>query len=112
MLHFFFLDLFADETAFTAEELTDRILSDYHVLFETQLIRKKAGEYVREGILISRREGKRLLYSMAPDPLRAASEILPALLNAVRLFHRCMPLCFIFRSILYCRKTYKRIFMV
>lgn len=112
MLHFFFLDLFADETAFTAEELTDRILSDYHVLFETQLIRKKAGEYVREGILISRREGKRLLYSMVPDPLRAVPEILPALLNAVRFCQLSMPLGFIGSTILDSRNTDNRIFLV
>ena len=42
MLHFFFLDLFRDGSFCTAEELTDQILKRYDVLFESQLIRKKA----------------------------------------------------------------------
>ena len=71
MLHFFFLDLFRDGSSYTIDELTDRILEDYGVLFETQLVRRKANEYVKEGILASCKKNRRLFYSMHPEPARA-----------------------------------------
>lgn len=112
MLHFFFLDLFAQNASYTAEELTDRILNDYGILFETQLIRKKANEYVKEGILTSCRQSRQLLYSMIPDPAHAVPGVLPALLEAVRFCQLSMPLGFIGSTILDSQKTSNTSFLV
>lgn len=112
MLHFFFLDLFREDASFTADELADRILKDYGVLLEPQLIRKKANEYVKEGILTSRKDKKRLLYSMEPEPARALPGVLPALLDAVRFCQLTMPLGFIGSTILDGQKAANTVFLV
>lgn len=112
MLHFFFLDLFREDTSFTVEALADRILKDYGVLFEPQLIRKKANEYVKEGILTARKDKKRLLYTMEPEPARALPGVLPALLNALRFCQLAMPLGFIGSTILDSQKASNAVFLV
>lgn len=100
MLHFFFLDLFRQGDSYTAEELTNRILDEYHILFESQLVRKKANEYVREGILASRKDGRRLYYFLLPSAEEAISDILPELLDSVRFFQLAAPLGFVGSTIL------------
>ncbi len=100
MLHFFFLDLFQDGCSYTAEELSDQILERYSLLPETQLIRKKANEYVKEGILCANRQGKRVLYSMKPALSCSVPGILTALLDAIRFSQLTMPLGFIGSTIL------------
>lgn len=112
MLHFFFLDLFREGVSYTAEELTNRILYDYNVLFETQLVRKKANEYVKEGILYTQKSGKRLLYSMSLDAKKAIPGILPQLLNAVRFCQLSAPLGFIGSTILDNQKAGNELFLV
>lgn len=100
MLHFFFLDLLQNGTPYTAEDLTNLILDRYQVLFETQLVRKKANEYVKEGILTSHREGRRLLYQITPDLEETAPHLLPPLLSAVCFAQLAAPLGFIGSTIL------------
>lgn len=112
MLHFFFLDLFRQNTSYTAEELTNRILEDYDILFETQLVRKKANEYVKEGILLARKNGRTLSYSMAPDAQHAIPDILPGLLHAVRFCQLAAPLGFVGSTILDNQNTINDIFLV
>lgn len=112
MLHFFFLDLFREDHTYTAEELTDQILQNYDVLFETQLVRKKANEYVKEGILISNKDGKQLRYSMVPDLAHAVPKILPALLHAVCFCQLSMPLGVIGSTILDNQKISNTFFLV
>ena len=112
MLHFFFLDLFRDGSLCTAEELTDQILRRYDVLFESQLIRKKANEYVKEGILTSEKSGRRLLYSLAPSFQDKALQILPSVLNAARFCQLAMPFGFIGSTILDRQKTQNETFLV
>lgn len=112
MLHFFFLDLFREGASYTAEELTNRILDDYDVLFEPQLVRKKANEYVQEGILSAQKDGRRILYSIIPDVRTAIPDILPQLLNAVRFCQLASPLGFIGSTILDNQKTGNELFLV
>lgn len=112
MLHFFSLDLLREGASFTAEELTNRILDNYGVLFESQLVRKKANEYVREGILISKKDGKRLLYSLIPSAKEAIPDILFPLLDAVRFFQLAAPFGFVGSTILDNHKTGNHLFLV
>lgn len=112
MLHFFFLDLFRNGNAYTAEELTNRILDDYNVVFESQLVRKKANEYVQEGVLTSVKEGRRLFYRIMPAAKDAIPDILPQLLNAVRFFQLAAPFGFIGSTILDNQQTGNGLFLV
>lgn len=112
MLHFFFLDLLEEGTFYTAEELTDQILNRYDVLFETQLIRKKANEYVKEGILLSKKEGRRLLYSMGQNPDKIIPGLLPAVLEAACFCQLAMPLGFVGSTILDRQKAHNEAFLV
>lgn len=112
MLHFFFLDVFRNKASYTAEELTNRILDEYHVLFESQLVRKKANEYVREGILSAQKNGRKLFYSMLPSAEEAIGAVLTQLLNAVRFFQLAAPLGFVGSTILDSQKTGNGLFLV
>ena len=112
MLHFFFLDLLRDGVSCTADELTDRIMEKYGVLFESQLVRKKANEYVKEGILISCKKDRRLYYSMNQTPIQSIPDLLPALLRAVCFCQLAMPFGFIGSTILDSQETDNEIFLV
>lgn len=112
MLHFFFLDLFHADESYTADELTNLIVDRYGVLFESQLVRKKANEYVKEGILTAGRKGRKLFYSLNPEPARSFPGILPQLLHAIRFCQLAAPFGFIGSTILDSQKTGNGIFLV
>ena len=112
MLHFFFLDLFRDNASCTADELTDLILERFGILFETQLVRKKANEYVKEGILSSCRKDRKLYYSLLPAPSLVIPDVLPDLLNAVRFCQLAAPFGFIGSTILDHQETDNSLFLV
>lgn len=112
MLHFFFLDLLKHGASYTADELTDRIMEEYGVLFETQLVRKKANEYVKEGILASGRKNRRLFYSMNPEPAYVIPGILPKLLKAVCFCQLAAPFGFIGSTIMDSQSAVNDIFLV
>jgi len=112
MLHFFLLDILHEKEACTAEDLTQLLLDSYDVLFDTQLVRKKANEYVSEGILTSRREGRQVFYSLLPAPGQSIPDLLPGLLDAARFFQLAAPLGFVGSTILDHQKTGNDIFLV
>lgn len=66
LLHFYLLDILQDSVPMTADELTDKILDRFDTDIEVQLVRKKANEYVAEGVLCSEKQGKKLYYFLAP----------------------------------------------
>ncbi len=92
MLHFFLLDILQDKEARTIDELTNEIFSNYDVLFEPQLIRKKVKEYEAEGLLICEKSGKQYHYSCSDNLSYAIPNELPALLDAVRFYHITAPI--------------------
>ena len=49
-LHFIILDILADREKLSAEEITDRISSDYDLVYDTQTVRRKCNSYDKEGI--------------------------------------------------------------
>lgn len=61
-LHFYLLDLLQREEWLSVNELTDRILDHYEADMDPQMVRRKCKEYEKEGLLLSRKEGKTLLY--------------------------------------------------
>ncbi len=82
-LHFILLDiLYAPEIAMSLGEITGAIDKDYLACFESprlfdeSTVRKKLKEYVSEGLLVTRREGKNVLYSRAPEDCSVCPEVL------------------------------------
>lgn len=92
MLHFFLLDIMQDGEPRTIDELTNEILSNYDVLFEPQLVRKKVKEYEEEGLFLCEKSGKQYLYHCAEPLPYEIPEELPALLDAVRFYHLTAPM--------------------
>lgn len=62
ILHFLILDLLENGKALTAEEITDRLLTEYDALFDTQTVRRKCNAYEKEGLLHKKKERKTILY--------------------------------------------------
>lgn len=100
MLHFFILDLLQDGEERKLYEIADEIQCSYSVLFDIQTLRKKLSEYVEEGLLQVRKEGRSFLYQKnltlnqeIPD------EIIP-LLDAVKYFQGCQAFGFLGAAIL------------
>lgn len=61
-LHFIILDILADREKLSAEEITDRISSDYDLVYDTQTVRRKCNSYDKEGILAKEKSGKKVVY--------------------------------------------------
>ena len=63
MLHFCIFDiLFEQETSLTANEIADILSTDYALAVDTQMVRRKLNEYVKEGLIETEKQGKSLLY--------------------------------------------------
>jgi hypothetical protein len=67
-LHFMILDILYDGVALSVNEIADKITSEYLCFFENPIIldvstiRNKLTEYESHGILITKKQGKKLLY--------------------------------------------------
>lgn len=62
-LHFCLLDILDCESLLSVDEINDRLMQFYGKCFETQTVRIKLNEYVREGILKRQKCGKAYRYS-------------------------------------------------
>lgn len=63
VLHFSIFDILHEpEIAFTANEIADILSTDYALAVDTQMVRRKLNEYVKEGLVISEKQGKTVLY--------------------------------------------------
>ena len=63
LLHFYLLDILRKQS-YSASELAEILSQDYEMAVDTQLVRRKCNEYVKEGILATTKSGKSLLYSL------------------------------------------------
>lgn len=61
-LHFIIIDIL-DGCFMTVPEITDRIVTDYGMLLDQQIVRLKLKEYVQEGVLIQKKRGSSVVYS-------------------------------------------------
>lgn len=61
LLHFFLLDILND-SSYSANDLADILSEDHSFPADTQLVRRKCNEYVKEGLLRTEKDGKTLLY--------------------------------------------------
>jgi len=62
VLHFLILDSLQDGKTFTAEEITDTLLSKYDALFDVQTVRRKCNTYAKEGLLQKQKTGKTVVF--------------------------------------------------
>ena len=63
VLHFSIFDILHEpEIAFTANEIADILSTDYALAVDTQMVRRKLNEYVKEGLVVSEKQGKTVLY--------------------------------------------------
>ena len=99
LLHFYILDLLHGDTAMTADELTDEMICRYEYDAEVQLVRKKANEYVEEGILCAEKRGKKLYYSLLRNKKLLKQSILQ-LDTAVSFYQLAAPLGFMGYSLM------------
>lgn len=72
-LHFILLDILKVKEELSVAEITDIITSDYLSFFQNpttldlSTIRNKLKEYEKLGLIISKKDGKKLLYSLSKD---------------------------------------------
>ena len=86
MLHFYILDaLKTDEL--TADQLTDLICDKSKTTFDVQTVRNKCNEYVEQGMLVQRKQGKAFVYCVNPQHVPVSSQ----LLDAVKFFQGAAP---------------------
>lgn len=91
MLHFYILDYLRESKGETTDEITDGILKQYDVVFESQMVRRKCNEYAKDGMLTKAKSGKAVLYRLNP-PFRELLSRYPGLEDAIKLYQLSSPL--------------------
>lgn len=91
MLHFYILDYLLKFKSQTADEITDGILADYGIVFDSQMVRRKCNQYAKEGILAKEKSGKEVFYRLNP-PFRPLLTLYPGLEHAIKLYQLSSPL--------------------
>lgn len=91
MLHFYLLDYLDENDGDTAEEITDGLLSNYGILFDAQLVRRKCNEYEKEGLLRKEKRGRELVYCKNSSFQKMIQEY-PGLLDAMKYYQITAPL--------------------
>ena len=90
MLHFCLLDFLSVEEGKSIEAITDGILDGYGVFFDTQTVRRKCNDYLKEGLLLKEKQGKELLYKKAGD-FKTILQQYPGLGTALKFYHFVSP---------------------
>lgn len=116
LLHFFLLDIL-DGKQMSINELTDEMVTRYDMVLDSQMLRRKCNEYVKEGLLLAQKSGKTTLYSRnigwqeltcdsANNSLEAFdSTCSNSLLDAVRFYQLAAPFGMIGSTLLDNQKT-------
>lgn len=102
LLHFYLFDIL-DDTAYSANELADILSDEYSFPADTQLVRRKCNEYVKEGLLETEKDGKTLIYrrSLTWDELSYSDNAYNnQLLNAIAFFQLASPFGYVGNTIL------------
>lgn len=91
MLHFYILDCLCNAEGKTADEITDALLEQYGVEFDSQMVRRKCNEYAANGMITKEKSGKAVLYRLNPSFRKLLSEY-PDLEDAIKLYQLFSPL--------------------
>ena len=91
-LHFFLIDILEEDNFMSLNDITDRILDEFEISFDPQTIRMKLNEYIKEGIIISRKQGRSLVYAKSPDSFqRLAGNDSDKITDMIKFFSESAP---------------------
>jgi len=91
-LHFFLLDILEENDFITLNEITDRIIDESEIYFDPQTIRMKLNEYIKEGIIISKKQGRSLVYAKSPDSFqKLAGNDSDSIIDMIKFFSESAP---------------------
>lgn len=90
ILHFYLLDILSKESLLTVEELNNKLCENYSLCLDSQIIRLKTKEYVKEGIFNSEKVGKTMCYSLSKDYLHNL-KCYENIIDAVKFFQEAAP---------------------
>lgn len=92
MLHFYMIDILKYGDSFTADELAAEICHKSDVCFDTQTVRIKANEYVKNELFTSSKKGKALYYGLSQVYVRDLSTDYENILDAIKYYQESAPL--------------------
>lgn len=110
-LHFYLLDLLWGNKELTANELSDGIFERFGEDIEPQLVRKKANEYVTEGIFMAQKRGKKMYYALSQD-ISLSPHAEEALNNCLRFYQLDAPIGFAGYSLMKSRRIDNYLFLI
>jgi hypothetical protein len=90
LLHFLLLDCLL-KGALALEPLCDMVCTRGGQVFDIQTVRNKCNEYVREGLLRSEKQGKKLVYTISPMTIHSLMPDSAPLLDAIAFFQGAAP---------------------
>lgn len=112
-LHFFILDILREDNFMSLNEITDRILDEFEVIFDAQTVRLKLNEYVREGIIISKKQGRSMVSAKSPDSFRKlAGDDSDKLTDMIKFFSEASPFGIVGNYILKSLSTINNLFLI
>lgn len=85
-LHFLLLDILNDKKEYSVKELTNILNEEYMSFFDEQTVRNKLKEYVKLGIITSRKSGKTDYFSLSPDTTDSFISAYNGLADAIKFF--------------------------
>lgn len=85
-LHFFITDVLYNGESLTLNEIADKINENYGEIFEVQTIRNKLKEYVKEGIILTVKQGKTSYFRLSEDTTENFLNSFDGLSDAVKFF--------------------------
>jgi len=91
-LHFFILDILEENNFLSINEITDKILDEFEIYFDPQTVRLKLNEYIKEGIIISKKQGRSLVYAKSSDSFqKLAGDDSEKLTDMIKFFSESTP---------------------
>lgn len=111
MLHFYLLDMLFDGRRLTADDLSNEIAERYGEDIDVQIVRKKANEYVSEGLFMSERCGKKLRYFLSRNPV-LSKKTSDALKTALCFYQTASPIGFMGYSLMKSENLLNDIFVM
>lgn len=100
MLHFYILELLNSGQSMTAEALSSQISIEYGADLDSQIVRLKLKEYEKQGIILGKKEGKQIFYSLASEEELELDPLYNSLLEAVMFFQEAAPFGFVGSTLL------------
>ncbi|MBR3646418.1 MAG: WYL domain-containing protein [Lachnospiraceae bacterium] len=98
-LHFFILDTLSVTDGYDIETLTDEIVARFNCVYDSQMIRRKCNDYIKEGLVRKEKIGKEFVYYKTENGCELFDEF-KSLKDAVSFFQFGAPLGIIGDTIL------------